>query len=98
MGTYTGAPMRRILVLSLTLALSIALAAPNWAGAHDGGEGWYGETNDKIVTNYGFYLIMFFPLFIFVMSMGQYLLDRRKDERKKAEKARKARADLRGGW
>jgi ABC-type nickel/cobalt efflux system permease component RcnA len=97
-GTYTGAPMRRIIVLSLTLALSIALMAPALAGAHDGGEGWYGETNDKIVTNYGFYLIMFFPLFIFVMSMGQYLLDRRKDERKKAEKARKARADLRGGW
>ena len=98
MGPYTGAPMRRIRVLSLTLALSIALTAPAWAGPHDGGEGWYGETNDKIVTNYGFYLIMFFPLFIFLMSMGQYLLDRRKEQRKKAEKARKARADLRGGW
>ena len=43
-------------------------------------------------------LIAFFPVFIFLMSMGQMLLDRRKDERKKAEKARKARADLRGGW
>jgi len=91
--------MRRIPVLVLTVTLALALTAPvALAGPHDGGEGWYGETNDKIVTNFGFYLIMFFPLFIFAMSMGQYLLDKRKDERKKAEKARKARADLRGGW
>jgi hypothetical protein len=30
--------------------------------------------------------------------MIQIRLDKRKDARKKAEKARKARADLRGGW
>ena len=91
--------MRRTIQFSLTFALSFALLAPvAMAGKHDGGEGLYGETTDKAVTNYGFYLIMFFPLVIFLASMLQAFLDRKKDARKKAEKARAARADLRGGW
>ena len=91
--------MRRSATFAYTLVLSFALSAPAaLAGKHDGGEGLYGETNDQAVTNFGFFLIAFFPIFIFLMSMGQMVLDRRKDERKKAEKARKARADLRGGW
>jgi hypothetical protein len=83
-----------------TVLLTIALlaASASVALAHDGGEGTYGETNDKVVTNAGFILIAFFPLFIFVMSMIQWRLDKRKDARKSAAKARTARADLRGGW
>ena len=80
------------------LALTAPVALAQSAGGHDGGEGWWGETNDKVVTNFGFLLIAFFPLFIFVMSMLQYRGDKRKERRKAAEKARKARADLRGGW
>ncbi len=68
------------------------------AEGHDGGEGLWGETNDKVITNAGFVLIAFFPLFVLVMSLIQHRLDRRKDARKQAEKARKARADARGGW
>ena len=66
--------------------------------AHDGGEGLWGETNDKVITNAGFILIAFFPLFIFAMSMIQWRLEKRKDARKAAAKARMARADVRGGW
>jgi hypothetical protein len=92
--------MRRAAALTLATALGLALTAPAALGAagHDGGEGLWGETDDRIVTNFGFALIVFFPLFIFLMSMAQHLLDKRKDERKKAEKAREKRADLRGGW
>ena len=91
--------MRRSATFVATVVLSFLLTAPvALAGPHDGGEGLYGETNDKVVTNMGFALIAFFPLFIFLMSMGQHVLEKRKDERKKAEKARAARADLRGGW
>jgi hypothetical protein len=84
-------------LLSLTL---LALTAPVAMASegHDGGEGWWGETNDKVITNAGFFLIAFFPLFVFTMSMLQGALDKRKDRRKKAEKDRRARADLRGGW
>ena len=92
--------MRRTLQTTvLTLALlavtaSVALAAEG----HDGGEGLWGETNDKVITNAGFFLIAFFPLFVFAMSMIQGRLDKRKERRKAAEKARTARADMRGGW
>jgi hypothetical protein len=88
--------MRALRTTLLTLAL-LAVAAPA-AVAHDGGEGWWGETNDKVVTNAGFVLIAFFPLLVFTLSMLQWRLDKRKEARKRAAKARTARADLRGGW
>ena len=89
--------MRRI-VRTLLLAAALVAVFPALAMAHDGGEGLYGETNDKVVTNAGFILIAFFPLLIFVLSMIQWRLDKRKDARKRAAKARTARADVRGGW
>ena len=94
--------MRRSLqTLLLTVAYVAVFAQAAIAESdvgHDGGEGWVGETNDKIVTNFGFVLIAFFPLFILLASLLQHKLDKRKDARKKAAKARAARADLRGGW
>jgi hypothetical protein len=89
--------MRRTLHLLVLTALLLALSAPA-ALAHDGGEGWWGETSDKVVTNAGFIIIAAFPLLVFVLSMVQYRLDKRKDARKHAAKARLARADQRGGW
>ena len=92
--------MRRTLHTALLTLSLMALTAPVALAAegHDGGEGLWGETNDKVITNAGFFLIAFFPLFIFVMSMIQGTLYKRKDRRKAAAKARKARADQRGGW
>jgi hypothetical protein len=89
--------MRRTLHLLALTALLLALSAPA-ALAHDGGEGWWGETNDKVVTNAGFIIIAAFPLLVFVLSLILYRLDQRKDARKQAAKARVARADQRGGW
>jgi hypothetical protein len=94
--------LSRTLQTTLTALVFLALTAPvvlaQSAGANDGGEGLYGETNDKVVTNAGFLLIAFFPLFIFMMSILQWRLEKRKDRRKAAQKARAARADVRGGW
>ena len=92
--------MRRTLQLLALTALLLALSAPAALAAegHDGGEGWWGETDDKIVTNAGFIIIAAFPLTIFLLSMLQRTLDKRKDARKRAAKARRARADMRGGW
>ncbi len=89
--------MRRTLYLLALTALLFALTAP-LALAHDGGEGWYGETDDKVVTNAGFILIAAFPFTVFALSLLQRTLDKRKDARKRAAKARRARADMRGGW
>jgi preprotein translocase subunit SecG len=95
---YAEAMRRTARTLLLAAALLLLSAPAALAAAHDGGEGLYGETNDKVVTNAGFILIAFFPLLIFTLSMIQWRLDKRKDARKAAEKARRARADVRGGW
>jgi hypothetical protein len=80
----------------LTTCLLLVMAPV--ALAHDGGEGWWGETNDKVITNAGFVIIAAFPLLILFASLLQRHLDKRKDRRTAAEKARRARADMRGGW
>jgi hypothetical protein len=82
----------------LTIAI-LALTAPvALAQDHDGGEGLWGETNDKVITNAGFILIAAFPVLVTVLSLIQWRLDKRKERRLAAAKARRARADLRGGW
>jgi hypothetical protein len=80
----------------LTLWL-LALSAPA-ALANDGGEGTWGETNDKVVTNAGFIIIAGFPVLILLLSLLQGSLEKRKDRRLTAAKARRARVDQRGGW
>ena len=89
--------MRRAL-WTLGLSLTLLAVRATAALAHDGGEGTYGPTDDRVVTYAGFILIGFFPLLVFLLSMLQWSLDKRKDRRKAAAKARRARADLRGGW
>ncbi len=83
-------------LFGLVLALSLVLAPV--AEAHNDGRGFYGATNDKVVTNAGFILIVFFPLFVFTMSMLQKALDKRKAARKAAEKSYLGNTQWRGGW
>jgi preprotein translocase subunit SecG len=90
--------MRRLATTLFLCLVFLALLAPvALAGKPDNGEGLYGETNDKVVTNAGFILIGIFPLLVLVLSLLQWRLDRRKDERKKALKARPD-VDWHGGW
>ena len=90
--------MKRLLaVLPVTIVALLVLAPA--ALAHDGGQGWWGETNDKVVTNAGFILIVFFPVFIFLMSMLQGHLEKRKERRKKVHKQLAGEEQAwRGGW
>lgn len=83
-------------LLPTTVAVFL-LSAPA-ALAHDQGQGWYGETSDKAVTNAGFILIIFFPTFVLLASLLQWKLDKRKDARKKAAKARAGSSRWQGGW
>jgi ABC-type nickel/cobalt efflux system permease component RcnA len=89
--------MRSLLAAALTTLTCLALLAPSALG-HDGGQGLYGETNDKVVTDAGFILIIFFPLFILLMSLAQARLDKRKEARKAAHKAQESSGEPRGGW
>jgi hypothetical protein len=90
-------PVSRTIVLTTVFVALLAPVALASEG-HDGGEGLWGETNDKVITNAGFIIIAAIPTFVLIMSLIQWRLDKRKDRRLAAAKARKARSDLRGGW
>ena len=89
--------MRRLSLLTAA-TVTVLLAAASPALADMSGQGWYGETTDKVVTNFGFLLIALFPLVALIGSLIYHWLERRKDERKKASKARASGAEWRGGW
>jgi heme/copper-type cytochrome/quinol oxidase subunit 2 len=78
-----------LLLAAATVVLSLALAAPAMAAA---GEGWAGETNDKIVTFFCLGVLLFFVLVIVVGSAIQGRLEKRKAEKKAAQ------ALARVGW
>ncbi len=88
----------RLLTRTIPLALTLMLVAAPAAGAYNDGRGFYGASDDKVVTDAGFILIIFFPLFVFTMSMLQKALDKRKEARKAAQKAILGNAHWRGGW
>jgi hypothetical protein len=69
---------RLLVAFAAALAVSLALAAPALAGK--GGEGLYGKTNDKVITNFGFGLMILFTLLVIVLSAIQGLLNRRKEK------------------
>jgi uncharacterized membrane protein len=89
--------MRRLRA-ALPLAVVLLLVLAPIALAHDGGQGTYGEADDKVVTYAAFMAIAFFPLLIFVLTVIQSRLDRRKHRRMDAKRARATSAAWRGGW
>jgi hypothetical protein len=88
--------MRRLLATFTSSILTLLVLAPA-ALAENDGRGFYGATNDKVVTDAGFILIIFFPTFVFVMSMIQRHLEKRK-EASKAAKKQLSGIEWRGGW
>jgi uncharacterized membrane protein len=92
--------MRRTRIMTALLVFSITLlaVAPAALARDNGGEGWYGETNDKVITNAMFLVIIFFPILITVLTLIQSRLDKRKHLKMDAAKRRAANADWRGGW
>jgi hypothetical protein len=88
--------MRRLTTTLSTSMLMLLVLAPA-ALAENDGRGAYGATDDKVVTNVGFIVIVFFPTFVFVMSMIQRRLEKRK-EAGKAAKRQLGNAEWHGGW
>jgi hypothetical protein len=84
-------------VATAASAMLLTLALAPAAFAENDGRGSYGATNDKVVTNAGFIVIAFFALFVFVMSMIQWRLEKRKAAGKAAKKQLR-NVDFGGGW
>jgi hypothetical protein len=72
-----------------TVALAPAALAQE---AHDNGEGYLGELDDKIVTFFSLGVILFFVALVTIATLIQQRLDKRKDEQKAA------RIRQRTGW
>ncbi len=92
--------MRRIRLFTLLLAPVMALLAfaPQALAVTHNGEGIYGPTNDKTITEFMFGVMIFFVLVIVVFSVIQNWLDHRKHARIDAAKARESATDWKGGW
>jgi hypothetical protein len=90
----------RIITAFTTAAILLLATAPAAlaSGVSHGGEGWYGETNDTVITNAMFMTIIFFPTIILILCLVQSRLEKRKHARMAAAKARARNADWRGGW
>jgi preprotein translocase subunit SecG len=97
---YASVSMRRTrFMIALTMFIVALLTfAPGAFARDDGGQGWFGESNDKNITSTMFITIAFFPIVILIFSLIQWRLDKRKHARMDAAKARAASADWRGGW
>lgn len=90
--------VRRLLTALLGVLTTLLVLSPSAFAHAGGGEGWYGETTDQVVTNAMFITIAFFPAVIIIFSLIQWRLDKRKHARMDAAKRRAANADWRGGW
>jgi hypothetical protein len=92
--------MRRTRIMSALLVFSITMLtiAPAAFAREDGGQGLYGESNDKVITNAMFGVIAFFPTVIVILTLIQWRLDKRKHAKMDSAKRRAASADWRGGW
>jgi hypothetical protein len=83
----------RLRALAITVALTLSsLVFASAAFASDDGQGLWGETNDKVVSAFGLGLVLFFTLFVVIASAIQGALDKRKAEKKAAQKRQLA------GW
>ena len=65
------------------LVASLVVAAP--ALAEGAGEGWAGETNDRIVTFFCLGVLLFFVLVVIIGTLIQNVLEKRKNARKAAK-------------
>lgn len=89
---------RRLLGVLVAGLTALLVAAPA-ATAETDGRGFYGATDDKVVTKAGFILIIFFPTFILLASLLQRHLEKRKDARVAAHRHRSSDGSRwRGGW
>ena len=94
--------MRRARIATALLTFVVVLLATAPAaladGVSHGGEGWYGETSDTVISNSIFMVSNCFPTVIRIMCVIGWRRDKRKHARMDAAKARAKNADWRGGW
>jgi hypothetical protein len=94
--TRSSSALHRLAGMFVAFLLLALVTAPAALAEHDG-RGLYGATNDKVVTDAGFILIIFFPTLVLVLSLIQHRLEKRKAARKAAKK-QLGEIEWHGGW
>ncbi len=89
---------KRLFAFALLIVTAAMLVGAPLAAAEGNGQGWAGETDDKMVVLIFFGVIVFIPLFAFCASMVQRSLEKRKEARMAGERAIRDDARWRGGW
>jgi preprotein translocase subunit SecG len=89
---------RRAALFVLSVVATALVLAPSAFATTHGGQGIYGPTDDKVITNTMFILIGLFPVLIIVFSLIQAWLDHRKHARQDAAKHRASAVEWKGGW
>jgi preprotein translocase subunit SecG len=89
---------RRAALFALSVVVAALALAPAALATTHGGQGLYGPTDDKTITNTMFILIGLFPVLIIVFSLIQAWLDHRKHARQDAAKHRASAVEWKGGW
>ena len=87
--------MRSRIALSILFTVAwVAVLCPAALAqdAPDNGEGFLGETDDKVVTFFSLGVVLFFTLVVILATVVQARLERRKEEQKAA------RIRQRTGW
>jgi hypothetical protein len=84
-------PARSLLFAALAVAAFLAIASPAFAAD---GVGLWGRTDDKVVTYWGFGVIIFFTVLVTVLSLIQIRLESRKERlRQELERLRPPAAE-----
>jgi uncharacterized membrane protein len=89
---------RRAALFALSVIVAALALAPSAFATTPGGQGLFGPTDGKQITNAMFILIGLFPVIIIVFSLIQAWLDHRKHARQDAAKHRASAAEWKGGW
>ena len=88
----------RIALIVAAVTATMLTICPSALAVTHGGEGVFGPTDDKQITNVMFIVIGFFVTIIIVFSLIQGRLEHRKHMRLDAAKRRQTDEAWKGGW
>jgi uncharacterized membrane protein len=89
---------KRTLLFGLSFVAALLSLAPSALAVTHGGEGLYGPTNSKVITETMFIIMGLLVLIIVTFSLIQSWLEHRKHARMDAAKRRESAVEWKGGW
>jgi preprotein translocase subunit SecG len=89
---------KRTAAIALSVVASMLVYAPSALAVSHGGQGIWGPTTSKQITNVMFIIMGLFIVLIIVFSLLQSWLEHRKHGRFDAAKRRESSAQWKGGW